>query len=178
MSIHELVARIGVTPDCTVSAPIKRADLHLPALHEGHVLPDDLREFYEVCGGLSLFERSTSPMIIVPPVEVVLANPILFPGLSPEKLASSLDDISWSWYLIARNHSREYLTIDLSKERVGRCYDSFIGCHANPGSSTIVAFSFTELLIHLYEDKGQNWLSDVISLGDAYDGINYKKSAN
>ncbi len=170
MSVHELVARIAATPDCRVTTPFKRSDLHLPALHEGHVLPDDLLEFYEMCGGLSLFERSPCSMIIVPPTEVVLANIVLFPGLRPEQLTSSFDDISWTWYLIAQNDSGEYLTIDLSKERAGRCYNSFMGYHANPGSSTIVAFSFTELLTRLYEDKGEHWLPNVISLGDAYDG--------
>jgi hypothetical protein len=57
MSIRNVVARIAAKPDCTVTAPFKRADLYLPALHEGHVLPDDLREFYELCSGLTLFEH-------------------------------------------------------------------------------------------------------------------------
>jgi len=51
MSVRELVARIAATPDCTVTAPFQRPDLHLPALNLGHVLPEDLREFYDVCGG-------------------------------------------------------------------------------------------------------------------------------
>jgi len=171
MSLRELVARIRATPDCTVVDPISRLDLHYPALHQGHILPDDLREFYDLCGGLTLFENSGSPLVIVPPMEVILANPILFPGLPPDQLTSSLEDISWTWYLIARNlNGGEYLTLDLSPERLGRCYDSFLGSHANPGSATIVAFSFTELLTRLYENKGQTWLAHVVSLGDAYDG--------
>ncbi len=175
MSIRELVARIQATPDCTVADPISRADLHLPALHPGHVLPDDLREFCDVCGGLTLFERSPYPMIVVPPPEVMLANAILFSGLMPEEQLASLEDISWTWYLIARDEKRRYLTIDLSPERLGRCYDSSPGNHAHPGSSTIVAFSFTELLTHLYEDQGLHLFPKVVSLGDAYDGIDYKK---
>lgn len=169
-----LVARIQATPGCTVADPIERPDLHLPALHQGHVLPDDLREFYEVCSGLTLFERSPCTMIIVLPMEVILANLVLTPGLRPDQLTSSLDDISWSWYLIAREENREYLTTDPSEERLGRCYDSFLGCHASPGYCAIVAFSFTELLTRLYEDQGERWLPDILSQGDAYDGIKGK----
>ena len=175
MSIRELVARIRATPDCTVVDPIKRSDLHYPTLHQGHVFPNDLREFYDICGGVSLFERSPSPMAIVPPMGVLLANAVLFYGMTLEQLVSTLDDISWTWYLIASNDSGEYLTIDLHQQRLGRCYNSFIGYHANPGYSTIVAFSFTELLTRLYENKGQTWLPNVISLGDAYDGTAREK---
>ena len=153
MSVRELVSRIAATPDCTVTAPLKRSDLHLPALHEGHVLPDDLREFYDICGGLILFERSPYPMMVVPPPEVVLANAVFFSALMPEEQIASLEDISWTWYLIARDEKRHYLTIDLSPAPVGRCYDSSPRHHAPPGSSTIVALSFTELLTRLYDIK-------------------------
>src|SRR5258706_12108214 len=129
MSVRELVARIAATPDCRVTTPFKRSDLQLPALHEGHVLPDDLREFYEMCGGLSLYKRSPCSMIIVPPTEVVLANIVLFPGLRPEQLTSSFDDISWAWYLLAQNDIGEYLSVDLIPERLGRFSYSFLRSH-------------------------------------------------
>ena len=169
--IHELVARIRAAPGCTVAEPIGRRDLRLPAVHPGHVLPDDLREFYEVCGGLTFFKQSPYTTILVPPMEVVVATPILEPGAYPDQFTSSLDDISWSWYLIARDENLDYLTIDLGEDRVGRCYDSALGCHANPGYCAIVAFSFTELVSRIYEDQGEHWLPRLPALGDAYQGI-------
>lgn len=169
--MHELVACIRATPGCTVAEPIGRRDLRLPAVHPGHILPDDLREFYEVCGGLTLFKQSPYTTILVPPMEVVVATPFLEPGVYPDQFTSSLDDISWSWYLIARDENRDYLTIDLGEDRVGRCYDSSLGCHANPGYCAIVAFSFTELVSRIYEDQGEHWLPRLPALGDAYQGM-------
>jgi len=61
MAIRELVARIRATSGCMVADPIERPDLSLPALHQGHVLPHDVREFYEVCSGLTLFQRKFWP---------------------------------------------------------------------------------------------------------------------
>src|SRR2546422_2738610 len=143
MHIQQLIAKIRNTPDCTINAP-----MGLPIVNEPHVLPDDLCSFYEACGGLSLFEKSEYPVFIVSPKEVVLANPIIVGELCE-------DDISSSWYIIAKDGNGEYLTIDLSKERLGRCYDSFFDRHGVPGSCPIIALSFTDLLARLYENKGQ-----------------------
>jgi hypothetical protein len=132
MSLSELIEQIRMTPDCSVSDPAG-----LPLISEGHVLPDDLREFYELCGGLSLFENAEDYRIaIVLPEQVVLANPLIVGDVS------GYDDISLSWYIIAQDDNNEYLTIDLSKERLGRCYDSFYEIHAVRGSCPIIATSF------------------------------------
>ena len=168
LSIKELVDKTRTTPDCYMANPCG-----LPQISTEHQLPDDVREFYEICGGASLFENTEVYRVsILPPAEVVLANPVIVgpDGYSEE----DLKDISWSWYLIARDDNGEYLTIDFSKQRLGRCYDSFYEIHAMAGSSPIIALSFTELLNRLYESQGKNqyWESpDFVSLGDAYDDV-------
>jgi antitoxin YokJ len=40
-------------------------------------LPDDLRNFYELCGGLSLAENTPYAVTIVPPSKCMLANPVI-----------------------------------------------------------------------------------------------------
>lgn len=82
------------------------------------------------------------------------------------------DDPSAAWYTIARTADREYLSVDLSVERNGRCYDSFHEVHGVVGSAAVVANTFTELLDRLLESGGEHWYwlaPDFVSLGDAYD---------
>ncbi len=87
---------------------------------------------------------------------MVLANPkLVFPWADEEIIADLKDDISWSWYIIADSFGGIYVTIDLSKERLGRCYDSSWDVY--PGNSSIIAESFTELLARLFADQGQQW---------------------
>jgi hypothetical protein len=160
MDMIDLIARIRATPECQVFDP--RGE---PVLHEGHLFSDDLRSFYLLCGGVRLFEGREYAITIVSPVQFVSANPVII-GEEGE------DDISSTWYIIADDGNGEYLTLDLSQERLGRCYDSFFDRHGVAGSCPIIATSFTDLLIRLYENQGQYWYwlrPDFVSLGDAYD---------
>ena len=167
MPLEQLITRIQATPGCRVDV-----STGLPIMLDDYVLPADLHEFYRFCGGVELYRNSPGHVEILPSERVILANPILLPGLTPEQYATSAGDISWSWYIIAHDYSGNYLTIDLSKERLGRCYDSFFDRHAMPGYCPIIARSFTELLTRLFENQRgyPYWeLPDFILMGDAYD---------
>ncbi len=160
MEIDALIATIRNLPGCRVYPP-----KGLPVIREDLILPDDLRTFYGLCGGLSLFENNMYPISIVSPEDFVLANPVIVGELCEY-------DISSTWYIIATDYDEEKLTIDLSPARLGRCYDSFIDRHGIAGSCPIIATSFTDLLARLLDNKGQHWYwlhSDFESLGDAYD---------
>ncbi len=139
-----------------------------PIISQQHRLPDDLRVFYENCGGLVLFEHTSFPTLFVPPKDLVLANPIIVGELAE-------DDISASWYIIASDGTdSQKITIDLDLERLGRCYDSFWDRHAIAGSSTIIARSFTEFFERSLNSGGDEFYwnrPNFASLGDAYDGM-------
>ena len=161
-SIGELVQRIAETPDCRVFPPAG-----LPSIAEGLVLPDDVRAFYEACGGCVLFENADYAMEIPKPDQFRPANPAIRGEPAP-------GDISESWYIAAESGGTEFLTIDLDPARLGRCYDSFWDRHAIPGTSDIIASSFTELLTRLYDNAGGYWFwlqPGFVSLGDAYDDV-------
>jgi antitoxin YokJ len=66
-----------------------------PVLQSGHALPEDLAEFYRLCGGLYLFAGRYYPVTISTPKEFVLANPVIFDGISQAELNAPRDDISW-----------------------------------------------------------------------------------
>ena len=149
MDMRSLVAAIQNTPGCAVRPPAG-----LPKVADGHVLPDDLREFYTLCGGATLFSSALYDFTIVPPDRVVPANPVILVGATEEQLAATKDDISWSWYIIGESDSGQYISIDLNPERLGRCYDSFWEVH--PGNSPTIARSFTDLLVRLLADGGQS----------------------
>jgi hypothetical protein len=152
IDIEALVHAIRTTPGCMVYPPEC-----LPTIEEGHTLPEDLSAFCQACGGLVLFEGSEYPVRIVSPREVRVANPVIITNWSEEELrAESRDDISWSWYIIAQsltNPNSEIITIDLDRERLGLCYDSFWDRH--PQESEIIAESFTDFLSRSYADRGR-----------------------
>ncbi|GCE23165.1 SMI1/KNR4 family protein [Dictyobacter kobayashii] len=160
MDIDTLVNKIRATPSCQVYDPIG-----FPALGPNHVLPEDLKQFYTICGGVSLFDAQDYSLLIVPPTRCVLANPVIVGSIFE-------DDITATWYIIGDDGNGDYLTIDFSKERLGMCYDSFHEIHGLRGNCPVIARSFTDLLSRLYDNGGQYWYwlqSDFVSLGDAYD---------
>lgn len=162
MDIMKILEKIRNTPDCIVYSPCG-----LTELNKEIELPDDLKEFYENCGGISFFANREYGFTIVSPKEMVLANPVIVGELCEE-------DISSEWYIICKDSESNYITIDLAKERLGRCYDSFWDRHGVVGECTIVAKSFTELLSQLFINQGKSlfWLDDdFVYIGDAYDDV-------
>ena len=162
MSIQQLIQKIQSLPDCDVYPPAG-----LPAVEPEHTLPDDVREFYEVCGGAALFKDADYAVTIVPPHEFVLANPVIVGERYEE-------DITSNFYIVAREAEGEHLTIDLDAERLGRCYDSFSDRHGIVGETQIIALSFTDLLNNLINNRGNYlyWIEDDhVYLGDAYDDV-------
>ncbi len=159
MNIELLVKEIKSIPGCAVNPPCGEPKV------APFRLPEDLRQFYDVCGGVVLYAGSGYAVTIVPPEQVKQANLIIV-GDDCE------DDLSSSWYIIAKDANSEYLSIDLAQNRLGRCYDSFYEGHAVPGSCPIIATSFSDLLSRLFENKGQHWYwlrPEFESVGDAYD---------
>lgn len=163
MKVKEMIEKIKTLQDCKVY-PANG----LPKLDNSkHKLPDDVIEFYENCGGVTLFGSQSYVANIVPPEEFKLANPIIVGELCEE-------DITSEWYTIVNDGNGDYLTIDLSSERLGRCYDSFWDRHGLVGECPIIARTFTELLENLILNKGRQWYwlrEGFTPIGDAYDGI-------
>lgn len=161
--IEQLLKEIEKIPYCRVLE-----SSGLPSIDKTkHILPDDLKKFYSLCGGVALFENEEYPIYIVSPEKFILANPIIVGELCEE-------DISSNWYIICNDGKDEYLTIDLKEDRLGRCYDSFFDRHGLVGESQIIATSFTDLLERLINNRGQYWYwlrDDFVNLGDAYDDV-------
>ena len=160
MGIRQLIGEIARTPDCVVHEP-----RGLPLVQAEHLIPEDLRTFYELCGGMSIFQQAASSVSIVGPHEFRLANPVIVQS------KRSMDDISWSWYIVAIEQLPQYMVIDLDPKRLGRCYDGFWDIDAIVGSCPIIASSFTDLLYRLFENKGNRlyFLTDNFTpIGDAY----------
>lgn len=164
--INQLITQIRTLPDCRVQEPTG-----LPQIDETkHILPDDIKEFYLLCGGAVLFENQDYPIYILPPEQFVLANPVIVGEICEE-------DLSSNWYIICNEGSGEYITVDLNPQRLGLIYDSFSDRHAVEGESQVIACSFTELLERLINNQGQYWFwleDEFESLGDAYGEIHCK----
>jgi hypothetical protein len=164
-TIDDVVARIERTPDCLLLPP---TGLPRPVLGKGHRLPDDVRRFYQLCGGARIHRSSGYGFTVVAPEHVVRVDMDLL-----GKVYES--DISSSWYVAATLNASvlDIISIDLAPERLSRCYCSFVGYHRLPGECPIVATSLTELLGRLLDEQGRYlfwWEEEFESLGDAYDG--------
>jgi hypothetical protein len=160
MDIKKLIKKINNTPDCIIIENANKVEISLD-----YILPDDLFYYLQNYFEIILFSNSNYPVKIVGFKDFNKANPVII-GEDVE------DDISNNWFIIAIGNNSQYITIDLSKERLGRCYDSFWDRHGIAGDNPIIAFSFFELLYQLFENRGDYyyWLKrDFTYLGDAYD---------
>lgn len=162
MDILALLDKIRNTHGCIVHSPCG-----LPLIDKKNELPNDLKLFYQNCGGITFFANKEYEFTIVNPKEFVVANPVIIGELCEE-------DISSEWYIVCKDAENNYITIDLAKSRLGRCYDSFWDRHGIVGECDIVAMTFTELISNLFNNHGKSlfWLEqDFIYLGDAYDSV-------
>lgn len=73
MIIEELVSRIRTLPNSTVLPPNG-----VPKTNEEHKLPDDIIRFYELCGGVTLFDDAAYSVRILPPDEAKQTTPIFW----------------------------------------------------------------------------------------------------
>lgn len=162
-----MLTQIQVAPGCRLKAPAGQ-----PQIEAYLRLPDDLREFYQLCGGMTLAENTNYTLTIASPDQCMPANPIILGEVATRLAhASAANDISWSWYIIADYGNGDYITIDLDPQRLGRCYDSFHETHGLAGDTPIIALSFTDLLASLFQTRGQNWYwlqPGFVAFGDAY----------
>lgn len=146
--ITTIITQLSNLPNCDVYSPDG-----LPTLQPSHLLPNDLRTFYEKCGGMYLFTDGAFPCQIVSPRKFRPANFDAFSGVSESELVKTKNHISWFWYTVAEYSMQQVITIDLSSERLGLCYDSHWLLH--PGNSYVVALSFTDLLLKILEAQGK-----------------------
>lgn len=166
MEVSNLISLIEREANCEVLPPSV-----IPLVRAPLVLPDDVRAFYERCGGSVLFGKKAFGFRIMTPEEFVPANPVLLGEYYSENKDAIDSDISAGWYIIAQGtcSSIEYITIDLNAAKNGFCYDSFWDVHAT-GNAKIVAKSFAELIERLYSAKGEvlYWEHRSFNLGYAY----------
>lgn len=163
MKLLELVQEASQLPGCSVLASSGQPKLNV-------LLPSDVQQFYELCGGMLLFKESPYSIRIVEPSAMKLANPEIMIGLDEADIEDTKDDISWFWYIIGEAENGQYVTIDLHPDRLGQCYDSFWDRH--PTDVVVIARTFTELLQQLINNEGQHWYwlqNDFASLGSPYD---------
>jgi hypothetical protein len=161
MNINELIVAIRHRRDCRVYPPAG-----FPQVKAGFELPKDLHAFYAICGGADLFEGQLGHVSIHAPNEFRHSNTVI-------GREESEDDRSFSWYLIASD-VEEQISIDLSCERLGWCYDSFWDGHAMPGSCAVFAKSFTEFVVRCLESEGKYYYwatAPFVAYGDAYDDL-------
>jgi len=161
MKLKEIIHQLKISSNFIVNEPCG-----YPEIKDGYVLPDDIREFYSICGGIMCYTQYGGfPIEILKPSNVKLSNIALL-GKHYE------EDISSSWHLIADALDGNFISVDFEPTRLGRCYESFAYSHAVANNCPMIALSFTELLYSIYKYTGDYffWLDNprFIGYGDAY----------
>jgi hypothetical protein len=159
-SINHILKKFSDDPRIEIFPP----NSSLPVLPGNLSYPPDLVEFYQLCGGAKLFSPQSDNIsfTLLPPSEIKQTNMVIVGSACD-------DDISSSWYVICKTDNNDYISIDLSIERSGRCYDSNHEVHAVAGSCPIIALSFKELILSIYASNGDDIFWRGKDYGDAYD---------
>ena len=157
--LDDLISRSS----CLVSPPAG-----VPKLSGGLELPSDLQRFYERCGGLVVNKDGEcgSWARIVSPDEFQRIDATIMGG---EMFASGPFQ---HWYAIVDVQDGNYLAIDVGREHNGKCLDCFRETFAMPGYVSVIASSFSDLLIRLRDHKEDSafWLQDDFSsLGEGFE---------
>ena len=137
-------------------------------------IPKDLELFFKLTNGISLFENESFGIKVIGKEDFISTNKDLYP--KDDVIWEELEgDITNEWFLIAKSEElSQYISIDLTEDNFGKCYDSFLQTHGEEGMSEIIANDFTELLWNLYSSKGKgkSWYwneNDFEKIGDAFD---------
>jgi len=127
----------------------------VPSPIEGVEIPEDLKEFYSLCGGLVLFEGSKYQWNILSVEEIKNAQDVIREG-EPE-----IKELK-SFVTIAEDGNGDFLAISISGSNVGQVVDAFHETFGDIGDTTVIALSFTEFLTKLYRNGGNYpyWLED------------------
>jgi hypothetical protein len=150
--LAELLNRIARDPDCANFPAAGQ-----PVANAGRTVPEDVQEFYSLCGGCVIGRGSFYDARIVAPDKVVVANDVILGRYAAIAREEESGDLSWNRYIIAEVENANHLSIDFGPNHTGRCYDSFWDIYGQVGNMPVIAMSFTELLQQLYTHKGEYW---------------------
>lgn len=151
MKVTELIEKIKSDSECEVydrtDNTIKIAS-HL-------ILPDDLKEFYKTCRGMSLFTNNDYSWEILAPDQLK--------STCIEVLGEEVDeDIVSGFLTLVSDSNGNYLSINCNANDNGIVVDSFRETFGLADETPVIALSYTELLEKLYLNKGEYpyWLED------------------
>lgn len=136
------------------------------SINESVRLPNDLMYFYEQYDGAILFKNSDYPFSIPKFSEFIRTDYLLLDFLTPSEFDEyTKNSITLNWYCIGEGESlSEYLSIDLSPERIGWIFICNWRIYA--GECYLIAKSFTELLNKIIESEGNYQFWDEIPTND------------
>lgn len=159
--IFKIIDIIGNDRPHVLVAPGGQPELESVSLK----IPHDVASFYNLCGGAVLHKGTDREIEILDPKSVNSSNQVMLD-------LTEGDDISFGWYVIAKDNTGEYISIDFNTQRLGYCYDSFSETHGLVGDTPVIAMDFTQFLWGcLYVDGALPYwqMPEFEPIADAYD---------
>lgn len=168
--IDDILDKLADDDTCLMSPPCG-----LPQVAAGLRLPADVARFYERAGGMVLRKdgRCGSRARVVTPQEFDRID-IAIVG---EMFATGPFEY---WHAIVDVEDGDYLAIDIGPDQSGKCLDCFHETFACRGYVSVVASSFTDLLMRIinHQDDSAFWLQDEFeALGEGFALYGYQALA-
>lgn len=169
--IDAILDKLADDDTCVMSAPCG-----LPEVADGLLLPADVVRVYERTGGMVLHKDGCcgSWARIVSPSEFDRIDSVVLGGEMFETGPFKY------WHAIVDVQDGNYLAIDIGPHHAGKCLDCFHETFAMPGYVSVVASSFTNLLLRMmnHNEDSAFWLQDEFeALGEGFALYGYKPLA-
>ncbi|HEX6681617.1 MAG TPA: hypothetical protein VF062_02430 [Candidatus Limnocylindrales bacterium] len=167
--LSAILAEIAGRPGCRVLPPAGQP----PSIPDWDV-PQDIAEFYRLCGGLLLFDQAPYAWRVSGPSGLVPASPrLLTPDLAARVAVEYPDDLTNGCYVIADGgngmSTEPHVVVDLHPARAGRCYAAFWDTYGLVDQMPVVARDVAGLLRWLLASDPQTGDAPDTAYGDAYD---------
>ncbi|EKS1844531.1 hypothetical protein ACOZ06_000317 [Cronobacter muytjensii] len=143
--INDVVKLVNPT-QCNIMPPVE-----IPSFLS---LPDDLLYFYKNFSSVVFFPDSEYPFEIISPCDIKRSD---FVVLGED----ANDPETQEWYTLVKCND-QLISIDLKKGKsFGCCFDSFWDIYGTINDDTLIAVSFTELVIKIINSKGNSlfWIN-------------------
>jgi hypothetical protein len=168
--LSRVLAEVAAHPGCRLLPPAGPV-----AVPDAFALTDDLRRFYELCGGAALFEGADFEWTVSGPHELVPASPRLLGPEAARDVAAEYPDDPTNWcFVFAQSgpgSTASLVVVDLHPARAGRYYDAFWDSYGLGGEMPIIALTVAEVLHRLLDTRGERATHLEPFHGDAYDDI-------
>jgi antitoxin YokJ len=160
VKIEELLEAISSDGRCVV-----KPSIGLPKINPSILLPQEIIDFYSLCGGIEFFTDEDYCCFINSPNDFTFANGVALRELSESDVldAFGADHFSWSWYYFAHFDTLDdIIAVSVQGDDVLSCYDCYWSSY--PNKNRKISSSVSEMIEKIYLSGGKIHYHEIFGL--------------